>query len=327
MTVSQQPPTSSRSGRFATLPKRIAVAVVAIPAILWLSIQGGYLFFGLIVLLSSLALYEFYKLAEKKGAFPLKIVGLLAGLLVNSACIYERLQIDVFEFFADRGIHLSMFSQHQFLSVILIVFVLLVALLELFRTQGSPLLNLGSTVAGVLCISLCFGTLVMMRELFPYGFPMHRFFSVSFADDNQIAQVNRWGGMTVIALFATIWACDTAAYFGGLLLGRHKLFERVSPGKTWEGAVFGCIFAVATMVLAQNLVLPYLRLSQAIVIGSFVGVFGQIGDLIESRFKRDAGVKDSSAIIPGHGGVYDRFDSLVFVAPIVYLYMDFVVLS
>ena len=324
MTASPQSPTT---GRFASLPQRVVVAIVAIPAILWLSIQGGYFFFGLIVLLSSLALIEFYRLAEKKGASPLRVVGLVAGLFVNAACIYERLQLDVFEFFADRGIHLSMFSQHQFLSVILIVFVLFVALLELFRTEGSPLLNMGSTVAGVLLISLCFGTLVMMRELFPYGFPMHRYFSNTFADDNQIAQVSRWGGMTIIALFATIWVCDTAAYFGGLLLGKHKLFERVSPGKTWEGALFGFVFAVATMVLAQNLVLSYLRLSQAMVIGSFVGVFGQIGDLIESRFKRDAGVKDSSSMIPGHGGVYDRFDSLVFVAPIVYLYIDFVVLS
>ena len=328
MTTSQPPPSTVKvAAPFASLPKRVAVAAVAIPAILWLAMLGEYPFFALIVVLSSLALHEFYRLAERKGAFPLKTVGLVAGLAVNAACIYERLQLDVFQFFADRGIHLSMFSQYQFLSVILLVFVLLVALLELFRTKGSSLMNLGSTVAGVLCISLCFGTLVLMRELFPYGFPVHRFFSVSMASDDQLAQVNRWGGMTVIAIFASIWMCDTAAYFGGLLLGRHKLFERVSPGKTWEGAAFGFLFAVATLVLAQQVVLPYLRLSQAIVIGSFVGVFGQLGDLIESRFKRDAGVKDSSALIPGHGGVYDRFDSLVFVAPIVYLYIDFVVLS
>jgi phosphatidate cytidylyltransferase len=81
------------------------------------------------------------------------------------------------------------------------------------------------------------------------------------------------------------------------------------------------------MVAAKFSFLEYMALNQAIVIGMMIGCFGQIGDLVESRFKRDAGVKDSSSIIPGHGGVYDRFDSLVFVSPIVYLYIDFVVLS
>jgi phosphatidate cytidylyltransferase len=81
------------------------------------------------------------------------------------------------------------------------------------------------------------------------------------------------------------------------------------------------------MLTAKILLLDYLTYQQAAVIGALIGVFGQIGDLIESRFKRDAGVKDSSSLIPGHGGVYDRFDSLVYISPIVYLYIDFIVLS
>jgi phosphatidate cytidylyltransferase len=233
----------------------------------------------------------------------------------------------MYSFFEERGVRLSMFSQLQFLLVVLLVFLLLVLLIELFRTKGSPTLNAATTVFGVAVISLFFGTLISIRELFPYGFPVPKFFQVGFADEVQMNTITRWGGYTIVSLFATIWMCDTAAYFGGLTFGRHRLFERVSPKKSWEGAIFGFVAALLTMLAARALVLDYLRVQDALVIGGIVGVFGQIGDLVESRFKRDAGVKDSSALIPGHGGIYDRFDSLVFVAPIVYLYIDFVVLS
>jgi phosphatidate cytidylyltransferase len=119
--------------------------------------------------------------------------------------------------------------------------------------------------------------------------------------------------------------CDSAAYFVGRAFGRHTLFERVSPKKTWEGAIAGFFFAVGAFLLARFLVLPYLSVSDALICGTIVGLFGQIGDLAESLLKRDAGVKDSSQLIPGHGGVLDRFDSIMFVAPLIFLYLDFVV--
>ncbi len=318
---------SVESSRFSTLPTRVAVALVAIPVIVWASMVGSYFFFLLVAALSAISLHEFYGLAEKKGAFPLKTAGLLAGFVVNGAFIYERLQVEVFRFFASRGFPLSMFSQLQFLLVTMLVFLLVVLLIELFRQKGSPFINAGTTVLGVMVISLFFGTLIELRELFPYGFPVSKFFSVSVASEIELATISRWGGYTIVSLLSSIWICDTAAYFGGLTFGRHRLFERVSPKKSWEGAVFGFFGALLTMLAARSLVLDYLRLQDALIIGTIVGVFGQVGDLVESRFKRDAGVKDSSAMIPGHGGVYDRFDSLVFVAPIVYLYIDFVVLS
>ncbi len=315
------------SSRFSSLPTRVLVALVAIPVIVWAAMAGSYFFFFLVALFSAISLHEFYGLAEKKGAFPLEAVGLVAGFAVNGAFIYERLQVEVFSFFASRGFPLSMFSQLQFLLVTLLVFLLIVLLIELFRQKGSPLINAGATVFGVMVVSLFFGTLIELRELFPYGFPVSKFFSVSIAGGVELATISRWGGYTIVSLLASIWVCDTAAYFGGLTFGRHRLFERVSPKKSWEGAVFGFVGALVTMLAARSLVLEYLRIQDALIIGTIVGVCGQLGDLVESRFKRDAGVKDSSMIIPGHGGVYDRFDSLVFVAPIVYLYIDFVVLS
>ncbi|MBI4428473.1 MAG: phosphatidate cytidylyltransferase [Ignavibacteriales bacterium] len=318
---------STKKSRFSSLPTRVAVAAVAIPAIVVLALEGGYWFFGLVALISSLSLAEFYKLSEKKNVFPLASLGLFFGILMNLAFIYERLQLDLYQILSDAGIRLSMFSQLQFFLVVVLLFTLTVLLTELFRDKGSPTLNIAVTVFGVLGISVFFGTLIGLREIFPYGFPVYKFFSVAVADTVQLDRINRWGGYTVVSLLAAIWVCDTAAYFGGVTFGRHKLLELVSPGKTWEGGVFGFVFAVATMVVAQSTVLDYLEFHHAIVIGVFVGIFGQLGDLVESRFKRDAGVKDSSSIIPGHGGMYDRFDSLVFLSPIVYLYIDFVVLS
>jgi phosphatidate cytidylyltransferase len=164
--------------------------------------------------------------------------------------------------------------------------------------------------------------------LFSYGFPIHKFISGSFfGGEKELEIIRAWGGWTVLSLFVALWVCDTFAYFAGSMFGKHKLFERVSPGKTWEGSVAGFLGAVGVMIGARAGWLEYLTMTDAVVLGILIGVFGQIGDLIESLFKRDAGVKDSSSIIPGHGGVYDRFDSLVFIAPIVYLYIDFVVLS
>jgi phosphatidate cytidylyltransferase len=314
--------------KFESLSTRVLIALIAIPIILWLTMLGGYFFFLLIAVISSLSLFEFYGLAEAKGAAPLKTLGLVAGVMINAVFVYERFQVDIYQFILNQfNIHLAMFSQHQLLTVVLLKFLLLTMLIELFRTKGSPTLNIAATVSGVLIISLCFGTLIFLRELFPYGFPAYKFLGTGYADDLQLAQINRWGGYTVIAVFASIWICDTAAYFGGSLFGRHRLFERVSPKKTWEGAIFGFFFSIATMGAAKILVLGYLTLYHAIVLGVLIGVFGQLGDLIESRFKRDAGVKDSSQLIPGHGGFYDRFDSLVYISPIVYLYIDFVVLS
>jgi len=314
--------------KFESLFARVLVALVAIPVILWLTMLGGYFFFFLIAVISSLVLYEFYGLAEAKGAAPLKTLGIIAGIIVNAVFVYERFQVDVYQFLVYHfNVHISMFSQHQLLTVVLLKLLLLTMLIELFRTKGSPMMNIATTILGVLVVSLCFGTLIFLRELFPYGFPVYKFFAAGFADDQQLAQINRWGGFTVIAVFASIWMCDTAAYFGGLTFGKHRLFERVSPKKTWEGAVFGFVFSVLTMIAAKMLVIGYLTYTHAIVLGMIIGVFGQLGDLIESRFKRDAGVKDSSSLIPGHGGVYDRFDSLVYISPIVYLYIDFVVLS
>jgi phosphatidate cytidylyltransferase len=313
--------------RFENLLSRVLVAVIAIPLILFFTLKGGYYFFIMIACISSLALYEFYGLAEKKGIFPLKVFGMIVGVLMNGAFFYERLLVDIYSFFASHGFRLSVFAESQLFAVILIVFLLVILLVELFSQKGSPMLNASVTMFGVLVISLCFGTLIFTRELFPNGFPIHNYFTIGFADEDQLAQINRWGGMTIIGVLASIWMCDTFAYFGGKTFGRHLLFKRVSPKKTWEGTIIGFAASVLTMIIVKILFLEYLLMIHAVILGMLIGSAGQLGDLIESRFKRDADVKDSSSILPGHGGIYDRFDSLIFISPIVYLYMQFIVLS
>jgi phosphatidate cytidylyltransferase len=127
----------------------------------------------------------------------------------------------------------------------------------------------------------------------------------------------------VLGIILLIWASDVGAYLVGSLIGKHKLFERISPGKTWEGTIgafilnIGCAFIIANWF-------PELALKHWIVISILVSVFGSIGDLVESMFKRQAGIKDSGKIMPGHGGILDRFDSLLFVSPFVYAYLSLI---
>lgn len=125
---------------------------------------------------------------------------------------------------------------------------------------------------------------------------------------------------TIISIFALIWANDTFAYLVGSNLGRTKLYEKISPNKTVEGAIGGFIATlIAAYFLAQYV--PIFTLISWLIIAVLIVIFGLLGDLIESKFKREAQVKDSSNLIPGHGGFLDRLDSIIFAAPFVYVYL------
>jgi len=193
------------------------------------------------------------------------------------------------------------FNFVEFSSLIFFI-VFIVLLHELFRNKKSAILNLGVTFLGILYIGVFVSAFILLREYF---------------DDYQ------HGAMVIISMLATIWICDSAAYFFGLSFGKHRLFLRVSPKKSWEGAIAGFIFSILTMLAAKLLVVDFLSWQNVIIIGFILGTVGQVGDLIESLLKRDAGVKDSSNIIPGHGGIFDRFDSLIYSVPIVFLYIKY----
>ncbi len=178
------------------------------------------------------------------------------------------------------------------------IFVLITIMLQLWRKTDSALFDIVSTLSGVMYFPLL---LFFLTKIYILTSP---------AD----------GRYLTLILFISVWLCDSAAYFGGKFFGRRKLFERISPKKTWEGAGFGLFGSIFGFIVAGNVLMPEIHITHWFALGILTGVFGPIGDLAESLMKRDANIKDSSNILPGHGGVLDRFDSMTFAAPIMYFY-------
>lgn len=135
--------------------------------------------------------------------------------------------------------------------------------------------------------------------------------------------VNTPGFNYLIYIIVLVWVCDTFAYFGGKFFGKNQL-SVISPKKTREGSIIGFVFTVIASLIFYYFYPQYLTLTDAIMLGAITGVFSQIGDLFESLLKRYCNIKDSSHIIPGHGGVLDRFDSLIFIVPLIYLYINLI---
>lgn len=129
------------------------------------------------------------------------------------------------------------------------------------------------------------------------------------------------GKQWLFFLVSTVWAADIGGFFAGSLVGRHKLYPKVSPNKTIEGIGGGVFGAIAVALVFRKLFFPVLDVSDCVVLGSSLALFGQMGDFAESMIKRSANVKDSSSLIPGHGGVLDRLDSFLFSAPFLYYYI------
>jgi|TARA_B110000858_G_scaffold126508_1_gene144093 phosphatidate cytidylyltransferase len=133
------------------------------------------------------------------------------------------------------------------------------------------------------------------------------------------------GTQLTFAIVIAVWACDSAAFIFGTLFGKKKILPDISPKKSWIGSVSGLVAAIVVFYLffSNNLLGNIFTITDTIVLGIIAGFFGQIGDFVESMLKRDAGVKDSGTLLAGHGGVLDRFDSLIFAFPLSYLYVHF----
>ena len=282
--------------RDASLPARVLSAVVFLPLLVLMAWTGGivYLLFTLAVV--GVGLREFYTLLEAKGLSPHWKSGMFAVLLLPIAA-YLRAQTHRVE------------EWHE--GAFFTVLVGAILLSELRRGAGKQAVaNSAATFLGVLYIGWLGSHLDLLREL-------PRFFGRPYAEGMSFA---------LLPFFLT-WTCDTVAYGVGRAFGRTKMMPSVSPQKSVEGGIAGLAVAIGAAFWARAWFAPYLTAIDAVALGTLVGVFGQLGDLVESLLKRDAETKDSSHLIPGHGGVLDRFDSLLFTAPIVYYFLIFRVLS
>ncbi|MCK4573409.1 MAG: phosphatidate cytidylyltransferase [candidate division Zixibacteria bacterium] len=279
---------------------RIAVAVVAVPIILWICYEGGYWLFGMVSLLALLGMAEFLI----NEGYRAKNLFFWFGLVIVALILASR-----------SGISTQWFLWLQILfggvSGVL-VFFLISGMLLATGTRPPPELfkQHSRLVWGVAYIGL----------LYPYVYQLGTGY-------NEIPGVSVTGGDWLLFLFGLLWVGDTAAMGIGSWLGRHKLAPAVSPNKTVEGFVGGIIGAIVIGIVMYFWKFNDLAIYHILILSVGCSIFGQLGDLVESMWKRSLGIKDSSAIIPGHGGVLDRFDSLLFAAPFMFYYKLLIIVS
>jgi len=247
----------------------------------------GHFSFGLLFLLISLlGLNEFYKLSEKAGASPQKLSGMILNVVIFKCCY----------FFARESIVSKYF-------LFIIPLIILIYIFELYRNKQNPFLNISYTFLAIIYISVP----IALLNYFVY-----------LPDNPDV-----YNPHILLGFIFILWIFDSGAYIIGSLLGKHKLFERISPKKTWEGTLGGLIIA-CTAGFFMTGIFPELDRSKWLIIAIITVIAGSFGDLAESLFKRKLGIKDSGNLLPGHGGILDRFDSILFASPVVFAYLQLI---
>ena len=302
---------------------RLSVAIIFIPAILWFSYQGGWWLYGFVMFLATVAMTEFL-IAEgyslKKPAFWL-LLGATVFLVDAATGILSDCLMKNVVFATPSGKRFVAGAAFRYWQYIMIVpFLLVISMLfSIGKDSPANLFNrMTRLVWGVLYIGL----------LYPFVYKLGLFVSKSpfgvlptrGGEIIPISQIPVNGGDVLLFLFAILWIGDTAAMYVGKSMGKNKLAPSVSPNKTVEGFLGGLIAAIIVGIVMGCWKFNEFPLYQITFVAFLCSLFGQLGDLVESMWKRSLGIKDSSAIIPGHGGFLDRFDSLLFAAPVMYYY-------
>jgi phosphatidate cytidylyltransferase len=275
---------SSMALNIKTLGTRALSALIFVLVLLGCLIWNYYSFSIFFFAVAMLGLNEFYKLSEKLNALPYKFTGFLAAAL--SYCSF---------------INTDFIACHPNpLLPMLVVLPFLIFLVALFNKRDNPILNVMYTIGGIIYSVLPFALLhnIVIRRV---------------AEENSFD----YYPYMLMGVIILIWSNDTFAYLGGSLFGRHKMIERISPGKTWEGTIFGVLITIILGYIIGKYFMGEIVLW--ILLGIMVPILATVGDLVESMLKRQAGIKDTGNIMPGHGGILDRFDSLIFVTPFVFV--------
>lgn len=260
-----------------------------ISAIISSVLIGGWYLHILFGIVGLLMLQEFAAMFKKSAYSPNNLLGPIIGFLIYMFAIFWMVYPN---------------SENETPSYIPLICVIIVGFIwiviaELFRNKKHPFVNIALTLTSIIYIVLPFSLINLLSvssdpELTHHIFPL-------------------------LGIFIMIWFSDTFAYLVGRKIGKHKLFERISPKKSWEGFFGGMIFAmISGLVIAYFLNdQPYIQYA---IMGILVATFGTLGDLVESILKRSLDLKDSGTILPGHGGLLDRFDSILIVVPIIFVF-------
>jgi phosphatidate cytidylyltransferase len=248
------------------------------------------LFFAVLLLaVVILGLLELYSITVTEECKPQKFTGTILGTI---------LYLLITGFFLFGGPQLLTFS-----IVVMLPIFFIPIIIELYRKKERPLINSAVTIFGLIYIALPVSLLNMMND--PIGGTVFHHFPAYLT-----------------AYFLITWIYDTGAYLVGKNFGKHKFFERISPNKTWEGAIGGTIVAILAAAGFYSIA-EGTQLIHLLVLTGLIILFGTFGDLAESLFKRSLNLKDSGSILPGHGGILDRFDTIFVSAPFVFLYFVF----
>lgn len=271
---------------------RIITGIIGIVLAAFVIQTGGTLFAGFALVLALLAWFEYVRAFSERG------MGLTfgTGLAGITLLWYEGWQGNV-----------------ELMTAVSTLIVLAILLESVLRHGSVSIMDAVTSIAGVLYFGFPFAYMVMLRDMQP-----------GMVLDTQLG-VFSFGAVLIWIMFIGTWASDTFAYFTGSALGRHKLCPSISPNKTVEGFLGSVVGTTASVAgLGMFFSLPVKELA---ILGLAISVLATLGDLVESVAKRYTGIKDSGNIIPGHGGIWDRFDSVLFTAPLVYYFVKFVGLT
>ncbi|MGL6099291.1 MAG: phosphatidate cytidylyltransferase [Fusobacteriaceae bacterium] len=269
---------------------RILIALLGIPALAYIYYNGGIPLLIFTNLIVGIALHEFYNMATLSGKKCYKNFGIVSGLAIVNYTYFK----DVIGF-----------SYDSFQLIVPITILLMVYRVMKNKVEDSSS-EIGITILGLIYIGFFFSNILLISAL-PNG------------------------GKWLLVLQILVWVCDSFAYFTGLNFGRKIFkdgFSKISPKKSVEGALGGLFFTVVSLLLIEkyfSLFQNSVSLGTIIVLGITLSMFIQIGDLVESLFKREFKIKDSGRILGEHGGILDRFDSLIFVLPIAYMFISYLV--